>query len=179
MTRIRTLALSCSLALSLNACASTPAGVEATGGPDSIPSAENGAVQRFVVKDTYGGRIPSGASSRVVRDQTEYDSFVGRLPKFKIQKGPREESDDALVKQPAIDFSKDMLVVATCDTFYCSVSIRGYVLEEGAMVVLMTQKGEPEGAEMAQRPISMDGSDSMGNYTAIVVPKHDGDVRLE
>ena len=163
-------------ALSLAACATpAPSTTDTTSEATSSAPAE----PALEIARAHSGRISSVAAARangsVIRTQEDYDAFVEALPKTKIQKkNPSDPNDDPILERPAIDFSTQMLVVAACSTFYCSVEITGLEREGAALLVRVSSPGEPEDARMyGARPIGMNGEDTYGNYAAAVVPRHD------
>ena len=163
-----------------------PSGVAAPEGASKTAQGD-GEVTPFDAEQTYGGRIHAptptelGAPlSRVVRTQEEYDALVDMIPEHRVAKTrDQKKNPDPLLQKPPIDFDKKMLVVGICPTFYCSYTLEGYTLEGETMVVHGRLPGEPEGAAMAQRPIGLGGQDSVGNYSAVLVSRHDGPVRFE
>ena len=145
---------------------------------------EPSAPSSFETLASYGGRVAlplSGeADSIVIRSQAQLDSFLSRVPKTKVQKGPRNvPSTDPLLTAAPIDFDKHMIVAAVCGSFYCRIEIEGFVKEGDTTVILVRSGGEPDGAEMAQRPIHPGGGDSMGNYKGIKVPRVEGKVAFK
>lgn len=186
------------LALCASACSTTKteqadeadeASVEETTGQEGAVAEQGGdtsEVKPFEGEPAYGGRIllpsplPGGTLSVVVRTQAEYDAFVSRLPREKVQKtNDASPNPDPLAKKPAIDFSKQMLVAGVCPSFYCSYRLEGTSMDGDALVIHGEPLPEPEGAAMAQRPVGMGSADAYGNYVGVLMERHDGEVRFE
>ncbi len=148
------------------------------------PEPEEAAVKdaTFDASRSYKGRISAPRkSSLVIRDAAAYDALISNIPKSKIQKkNPADPSDDPILKRPAVDFSKEMIVVATCSTFYCPISLKSYSVDGDEVAVLVDSPGEGQDSMMmGARPTGMNGEDAYGNYAASVIPKYDGEVTFE
>lgn len=134
--------------------------------------------KKLAPTQTFEGRIPAGAKEHhAVRTQAELDALIAVLPKFQISKGPRRPNPDPMIQGPKLDFSKEMLLVGTCPTFYCDVEMTEYEVRGDTMTVFLKLPPEPKENHMLQRPISgPSGGDSTGNYLGLVVPKFEGKV---
>ncbi len=145
---------------------------------DPAPADE---LQAFAPSRTFTGVMHLPASSQVIRDQKAFDAFVDGIPKKIVTKGPRkhEDSKDPLLAGPSFDWDTEMVIAGVCHSFYCVYDFKGWRMD-GEEMVVVARGGEPdEAARYAQRPINPGGGDSVGHYTAIVVPRREGEVRFE
>ena len=145
------------------------------------PGAPASELRAFAPLRTYTGSMHLPANSTVIRDARGLKSFVDGIPEKIVTKGPRkhEDSKDPLLAGPSFDWDEEMILAGVCHSFYCVYEFQGFRMDGEVMVVVGTG-GEPdEQARYAQRPINPGGGDAVGHYTAIVVPRADGEVRFE
>lgn len=126
------------------------------------------------LKESWEGRILVSGEEReggvVVHwlDSDEaYHAFVERLPKHRIQmKQPAPPSDDPLLRKPAVDFTRDVLVVAVRWHMY-----------EGPRITHVTPNGDTlqVAVDIADggRKVLASRAD-VGTYQAVRVARLDG-----
>ena len=131
---------------------------------------------------SYEGRVYVGPgfrkkapdpTERIIKTQAEYDAFVGKIPKRTISKtNPSPPSKDPLLKKPAIDFGKHMMLVAIRpDSMYVTPKLESVVAEKNTLLVHILDPDLGETRFLNQ----MEG---IGTYLAVVVPKHAGSIKF-
>lgn len=137
--------------------------------PDQTPQA-----QPLEPRLEFGGHVRKPLDSHVVRDQAGLEALVEKVPVKQVtKKHPSPDNDDPLLDEPDIDFAEEMLVVAACPTFYCTIEFVGLRTQDDRHVVVVSLPGEGEKAEYHARPAGI------GHYRALVVPRVDGDIAFE
>lgn len=135
--------------------------------PESAPApVELTIAQRWSGPIKVDAEPPAGVA---VRDADAYAALIARLPEFRLQmKQPAPANDDPLRAAPAIDFTRDMLVViARGDTLTPPTLARVVSDGTGARVWYVAPTPPPEA-----RPRGY------GGYSAALVPRVDGDVEF-
>jgi hypothetical protein len=136
------------------------------------------------VVDSYEGRIRAtsfdrnfrkvtGPTEMIVKTQADYEAFVAKIPKRQITKtNPAPPSKDPLLKKPAIDFGKHMMLVAIRANSMCvTPKLEFVVAEKGALIVhiLDPDLGETRFLNKMQ---------GIGTYLPVVVPKRKGPIQF-
>ena len=135
------------------------------------------------VVDSYEGRIRAtgfdrnfrkvtGPTEMIIKTQAQYEAFVGKIPKRTISKtNPAPPSKDPLLKKPAIDFGKHMMLVAIrANSMYVTPQIESVVAGDALLVhILDPDLGETRFLNQMQ---------GIGTYLAVVVPKHKGPIQF-
>jgi len=98
---------------------------------------------------------------------------VGKIPKRTISKtNPAPPSKDPLLKKPAIDFSKHVMLVAVQpDSMYVTPQIESLTVDKDTLLVHILDPDLGETRFLNQ----MQG---IGTYLAVVVPKHKGPIQF-
>lgn len=140
---------------------------EARGDPvNAVPVA---ALKRYagqlIQGDPMIGAAPAG---RVIRDQAGYDALVAALPRRRIQmKQPAPLNEDPLLQKPTIDFTRQMLVVATRRSMFHGPKIKRVLLIRGKELIVEILHESPEGI------MAMASRSDVGTYEAVVVSRAD------
>ena len=118
-------------------------------------------------------RKVTGPTEMIIKTQAQYEAFVGKIPKRTISKtNPAPPSKDPLLKKPAIDFSKYVMLVAVRpDSMYVTPQIESVVAGKDALLVHILDPDLGETRFLNQ----MQG---IGTYLAVVVPKHKGPIQF-
>jgi len=132
---------------------------------------------------SYTGRVSLGApepggtppphEGKVIRDQAGYEAFVGSIPdKVISMKQPSPPSDDPLLKKPAIDFEKHMLILATRHNMYVGPVIDKAKQRGDSVADTVTLPDPGDSKHMSARA-------DIGTYHLVVVPAVPGEVTFE
>jgi dipeptidyl aminopeptidase/acylaminoacyl peptidase len=145
---------------------------------------ENKAKPGIPVVDSYEGRIRAtsfdrnfrkvtGPTEMIVKTQADYEAFVAKIPKRQITKtNPAPPSNDPLLKKPAIDFGKHVMLVAIrANSMYVTPKLESVVADKDALLVHILDPDLGETRFLNQ----MQG---ISTYLAVVVPKHMGSVKF-
>lgn len=137
----------------------------------------------LAIAKSYTGRVrlamkmpgakAEASGGQVLRDQASYEAFIKRIPTKRVTKRrPAPPSDDPLLKRPAVDFGKQMVIVFDRDDMYVGPQIVRVVAKGSGAVVKVVLPDPGKSAMMAR---VMD----VGTYHAVVVPKVSGEVSFE
>ena len=184
MTRIRICLLLLVGATALGGCRGKSN--DPTGG--TTPKARAKTPGELTVLKQYKGRVRFGGTIRgsartrrglvfIIRTQKRYDAFRATIPKRVIQmKKPAPPSKDPLLAKPAIDFKKQMLVVAQRPHMHVGPRLEKVVARPGTVTVHVFLPS----LDTVHKKASVAG---IGTYHAVLVPRADGDsvykVRIE
>ena len=114
---------------------------------------------------------PQDELAWVIRDQAAYDQFVGQIPTKRVQKRqPAPPSEDPLLKKPAVDFAKHMLLVVGRDDMYVGPKIASVSRNDAGLAVVV-ELPDPGDSAMAARVLGM------GRYHAVKVERVEGPVK--
>lgn len=107
------------------------------------------------------------AKETVIRNQDEYERFVARLPKMEPlnTKGDDHPNDDPLLKKPAVDFTRNMLLAVARESMYLPPEITRIVVSD-KNVLVYTEEDPGETANYQQEG-------GLGTYCAVVVARTD------
>ena len=142
---------------------------EKAGGKVPVIASFEGRVQ---VGPGFRKKAPD-PTERIIKTQAEYDAFVGKIPKRTISKtNPSPPSKDPLLKKPAIDFGKHMMLVAVrSESMYVTPKLESVVAEKNTLLVHILDPDLGETRFLNQ----MEG---IGTYLAVVVPKHKAPIKF-
>lgn len=117
---------------------------------------------------------PWDFSPLVIRNRTQYAAFVVRIPRRRVTKGPRrkEKSNDPLLKKPAIDFTRHMLLVVMDGNWYNKLAVMD-MNRSGSKLQVRYRVTQTRGSLMGQRPLGT------GVYLACLVPRVRGRVTFK
>jgi hypothetical protein len=109
----------------------------------------------------------------VIKTQADYEAFLRKIPKRTISKtNPSPPSNDPLLKKPAFDFGKHVMLVAIrANSMYVTPKLEAVVADKDALLVHILDPDLGETRFLNQ----MEG---IGTYLAVVVPKHMGSVKF-
>jgi hypothetical protein len=118
-------------------------------------------------------RKVNGPTEMIVKTQADYEAFVAKIPKRQITKtNPAPPSKDPLLKKPAIDFGKHMMLVAIrANSMYVTPQFESVVAEKETLLVhiLNPDLGETRFLNQMQGIVT---------YLAVVVPKRRGPIQF-
>ena len=104
-----------------------------------------------------------------IRSQADFDAFIAKIPKSEISKiQPAPENDDPLLKNPGIDFDKNMAVVMTRSNTLSAVPTVTSILLKGDALTVNGEYPAPSPCDCFPYGISV--------YRFVVIEKHTGDV---
>ncbi|MFT5460752.1 MAG: hypothetical protein ACI9K2_007272 [Myxococcota bacterium] len=126
------------------------------------------------VHQTFTGRVhlatdaPGGEAQvhppAVIRDDEALAAFIDRVPTRAITKrNPAQPSDDPLLAEPELDWSRHMLVVAERDHMYALADLE--VEHDGATLLVTVTLPDPGELDM------LAAAHGIGTYTAVVVDR--------
>ncbi|MCB9563735.1 MAG: hypothetical protein H6709_23800 [Kofleriaceae bacterium] len=164
------------LALALAVAGAAPGcGGGATPAPPAVHNLEEPvATDELTIAQRWAGAIHTDADApglevHAIRDADAYRAFVARLPERRIQmKQPAPPSRDPLRAGPAIDFTRDMLIVAVRAETLQPAEIARVTRDGDRLVVDVVVAPQPPAA----RP------DGVGAYAAVRVPHAGGAVAV-
>ena len=108
-----------------------------------------------------------------IRTPGEYDAFVERIPKTRLQKRqPAPPSTDPLLKKPAIDFDRYALVAIWSDNVHIDCKIIGTEREGDDLVVHMAYDAPSEDVRNYAAPLGY------GQYHVVRVETFPGQLKL-
>jgi len=114
----------------------------------------------------------TGRSFCAIRSQKEYDDFVARIPKERLQmKQPAPPSTDPLLEQPEVDFEQHALVAIWSSNVHIGCEIRG-THREGDNLVVDTAFDAPSDWRNYAAP------DGYGQYYVVEVDTFPGELKL-
>ena len=114
----------------------------------------------------------TGRSFCAIRNQREYDDFVSRIPKERLQmKQPAPPSTDPLLQQPEVDFEQQALVAIWSSNIHIGCEIRG-THRDGADLVVDTAFDAPSDWRNYAAP------DGYGRYYVVEVDAFPGELKL-
>lgn len=112
------------------------------------------------------------STSSTVKNDAEYDAFIAQIPTKRIQmRQPAPDSDDPMLKRPAIDFSSQMLVVVRSSSLY-----------EVPEIVKILDRGDEREVVYTIPPVEnlydCCQPGATGRYAAALVARTEGEVRF-
>jgi hypothetical protein len=142
-----------------------------------IPSESEQMISSNVVLDSWSGRVYEREAEKnmsiIIRDEQELSAFVATIPKNKIQrKNPAPPSEDPLLNDKKIDFTKEMMVVALrFDNMYAVSNITSVIQGEAGIVVHV--QTPPVGESEMYASVM-----GIGTYSAVLIPKSAQPIRF-
>ena len=120
-------------------------------------------------------RDTKGESWTAIRSQEEYEKFLERIPKKRIQKRqPAPDSKDPLLQKPPIDFNKHALVAVWTDNIYLNGEVQSWRREGDDLVVALGFDAPTEDVyNKYARPIGI------GQYHVVRVDEFPGKLKVE
>lgn len=177
------------LALSCVACVVTGCPLQHAGGPAPPPTAAQPQVasgpspgkdaENVNVITTYSGICSmspedpadpiGGMKDFPIYSQSDFDEFIARIPEDLPSKtDPPPKNDDPLLKEPKIDFEKNMaLVLLNPDTLSSKPKVLSIREDAETMWIEAEHPAKPPGEACP---------DGMGTYTVVIIP-YSGDMK--
>lgn len=107
-----------------------------------------------------------------VKNDSEYDAFIAQIPTKRIQmRQPAPDSEDPMLKRPAVDFETQMLLVVRSGSIHQVPEITEVLDSPDEREVIYTIPAV-ENLEMMAQPRGT------GRYAAVLVSRTDGRVRF-
>lgn len=129
-----------------------------------MQTTELSVIQRFAGQILHATGAGAAPAVRVIRDQAAYETLIAALPGQRVQqKQPAPPSVDPLLKQPKIDFQRQMLVLAVRHATFQKTRIKR-VLVRGEELIIEVLDPAPSARGLAARA-------DAGTYEAVLVPR--------
>lgn len=139
---------------------------------------DGNAAEILAIEESWSGRVhlpcvePGAFTTprpHVIRSQAEFERFLGIVPTHEITpQNPAPASNDPLLKRPAIDWDKFMLIVAyRGDNMYAKARVTNITAAEGKLFVTVVRDALGNTRMMASQQ-------GIGTYFAVRVEKRDG-----
>jgi len=146
------------------------------GGPvDETEGAELVDLERIKTYEGFCRLVPDASTQNlVITSESQYNSFIERIPKYEIGMGDMPKSKDPLLKKPKINFNKYMLIVAINPDYleYENLSIIS-IVRTGENAVVNYAIYQFDEYHVQQWP------DGISNYKAVLVDKVKGKVEFK
>ena len=118
-------------------------------------------------------RTDTGRGCLAIHNQAEYDRFVERIPKERVQmKEPAPPSEDPLLKKPAVDFQEHALVAVWTESIHIGCRIENTRRVGDDLEIRVDFTAPPDWRNYA-------GPYHYGQYHLLRVPAFAGQTRLK
>jgi hypothetical protein len=110
-------------------------------------------------------------SHQVIQEKDSFFSFIDRIPKKLVTKGPRkhEDSKDPLLKKPEIDFNEKTALLIHSHNWYHDPVINEVKKQSGKIYVYFSVSEPDMPASALQTPMGI------GSYLVVIIPKTKGE----